>query len=847
MSERPPRELLPRPARLLLGATSPGISEQRLRKGVAGKVVIVTGASSGVGEATARQLGRAGAKVLLVARTTEALEALRDEIVAAGGEATVHPTDMGDMEQVERLAADALGQYGHVDVIVSNAGLSIRRWVSDSYERFHDIERTNAVNYLGPARLVMALLPSMRERGAGHIVNIASAGVAQPPLEWTAYIASKTAFETWLRGMAPEALADGVTTTSIHLQIVRSPMLGDFKMWRYTPAMSPDEAASMIGRAIVDRPRLISPIWARAAMPINAIAQAPIERGLSLYARFANPASKTPDSPRARAMVKATVVADEAVGGLLTILGSRAVRPVRPDRLARAGLALRRYGTTPAAAAAVAAELHPHRQAVIDEDGAITFGELDRRAKALAGALHHHFDLRAGMKVAIMGRNHRGFAEAAVAVTRLGCDLVLLNTDYAGPQLADVLERENAVAAVHDEEFAGVFEGSGFAGTRVLMGATSDDPGLPTAEALIAAGAPQPPAPRQSGHAILMTSGTTGTPKGVARDGADLTRLAPLVAGGLPTLSKFKPTPRSGKPVFVAPPLFHMYGLYGLLGAFLYGSPIVITRRYDAEATLRAIADNNVEVLLAVPTMLKRIMDLPGAVRERHSAASLRMVLCGAAPLPPDLATAFMDEFGDILYNGYASTELGSGTIATPKDLRAAPGTVGRAPYGVALKILDDEGLELPRGETGRIFVGSAFAFDGYTTGDMGSKDVIDGLMRSGDVGHLDKRGRLFIDGRDDDMIVSGGENVFPQEVEDLLLAHPAIADAGVVGVSDDAFGQRLAARVVLKDGASATADELRDHVAASLARYKVPRDVEFADTLPRTSTGKLQRRKLVG
>ena len=342
-----------------------------------------------------------------------------------------------------------------------------------------------------------------------------------------------------------------------------------------------------------------------------------------------------------------------------------------------------------------------------------------------------------------------------------------------------------------------------------------------------------------------MTSGTTGTPKGVARDGVDVGRLVPMLLGLLPGLAKFKPTPRSGKPIFVAPPLFHMYGYIGLVGAFAYGSPIVITRRFDAEKTLRAIEEHGAEVLLAVPTMLKRIMDLPPAARDSYDPAQLRMVMCGAASLPPDLAIAFMDAYGDVLYNGYASTELGSGTIATPKDLRAAPGTVGRAPHGVTVKILDEEGLELPRGQTGRIFVGSAFLFEGYTSGGRGSKDVIDGLMRSGDVGHLDERGRLFIDGRDDDMIVSGGENVFPQEVEDLLVGHPAIADAGVIGVPDDDFGQRLAAYVVLKEGATATEDELKKHVGASLARYKVPRDVEFVDSLPRTTTGKLQRRKL--
>jgi fatty-acyl-CoA synthase len=175
--------------------------------------------------------------------------------------------------------------------------------------------------------------------------------------------------------------------------------------------------------------------------------------------------------------------------------------------------------------------------------------------------------------------------------------------------------------------------------------------------------------------------------------------------------------------------------------------------------------------------------------------------------------------------------------------MRTAPGTVGKPTAGVKLRILDERGQRLGPGETGRIFIGSPLVFDGYTGG--GSKEVIDGMMSTGDLGHLDEQGRLFIDGRDDDMILSGGENVFPQEVEDLLSGHDAVADAAVFGVPDDEFGQRLAARVVLIDGAEASEDELKGYVRERLARHKVPREIAFVDELPRNATGKLQRRKL--
>ncbi len=827
--------------RLLIGATGRGISDHRLREAVAGRIVLITGASSGVGEASARRLAAAGATVLLVARRRELLENLRDEIMAAGGSAFVHPCDLADSDRVGALVEEVLAQHGHVDVVVSNAGLSIRRWVSDSYDRFHDFERTTNVNYLGPVRLLLGLLPSMRERGSGHIVNVATIGVDFPAMRWSAYIASKAAFETWLGGVAPEIRPDGVTVTSIHLQLVRSPMLGPFRMWRYIPGMSPEEAAGLVARAIAAKPRTIAPMWARIGGPLTGVAQAPVERALAGYAARVGSGEPVPVPGVVRVLAQSARVAEEALAGAGTIAASRAVRPVRPDRLARVLRAQRRYGFTPALVAALGAELHRDRTAVIDERGALTFGELDARARSLAGALHSHFDLGAPQRVAIMCRNHRGFVEAAVAVSRLGCDLVPLNTEFAGPQLADVLARERVAAAVHDQEFEPVFAAAGFAGPRITAWHDGEVHG-PTLEALLAVGERDAPAPRATGRIVMLTSGTTGTPKGATRTlGAGA--LAPLAVAGLLDLARIKPTPRSGAPLVVAPPLFHLYGLIGLMAAFGLGSPIVIRRRFDAEATLASVAEHRAEVLLAVPTMLGRIMDLPAPALSRHDCSSLRMIVSGAAPLPPELGSAVMDQFGEILYNGYASTEVGAGTLATARDLRRAPGTVGRPVAGVKIRILDDEGLELPAGRTGRIFVGSPMLFDGYSGG--GGKETIDGLMSTGDVGHFDRGGRLFIDGRDDDMILSGGENVFPQEVEETLVAHADVEDAAVFGVKDPDFGQRLAAFVVLKPDATVSREELKLYVKAQLARHKVPREIAFVEELPRTSTGKLQRRRL--
>jgi acyl-coenzyme A synthetase/AMP-(fatty) acid ligase len=219
------------------------------------------------------------------------------------------------------------------------------------------------------------------------------------------------------------------------------------------------------------------------------------------------------------------------------------------------------------------------------------------------------------------------------------------------------------------------------------------------------------------------------------------------------------------------------------------------------------------------------------------------VVAASGSALPGDLAQSWMDEFGDHLFNIYGSTECAWATIASPSDLRLAPGTAGRPPMGTVVRLYDDQGQEVPTGEPGRIFVGNSMLFEGYTGG--GSKDVIDGLMATGDVGRFDESGRLYVEGRDDEMIVSGGENVYPAEVEDCLVRHPHVVEAAAIGVDDEQFGQRLRAYVVLRDPDAASADDLREHVKRNLARYKVPRDVEFLDQLPRNSTGKVVKRDL--
>jgi fatty-acyl-CoA synthase len=275
----------------------------------------------------------------------------------------------------------------------------------------------------------------------------------------------------------------------------------------------------------------------------------------------------------------------------------------------------------------------------------------------------------------------------------------------------------------------------------------------------------------------------------------------------------------------------------------LLGSTFVLRRKFDPEECLAEVARHRCDSLIVVPVMMQRILELPEETRRKYDVSSLKAVCASGSAVSGDLARKWMEAFGDTLYNLYGSTEVAWATIATPEDMRVAPGTAGRPPRGTVVRLYDERGREVPPGATGRIFVGNEMLFEGYTGG--GSKDVIDGLMSTGDVGRMDEQGRLFVEGRDDEMIVSGGENVFPQEVEDLLARHEAVEEAAAIGVDDKDFGQRLRAFVVTRKGASVTDDELKAYVKQRLARYKVPREVVFVQALPRNATGKVVKREL--
>jgi fatty-acyl-CoA synthase len=530
-----------------------------------------------------------------------------------------------------------------------------------------------------------------------------------------------------------------------------------------------------------------------------------------------------------RGLLKRSV--DEAFSAA-ALLASGAVTVAPPQRYVRTLRGLHAYGPVGLLVSA-GAELHGETTAIVDERGTSTFRELDERSNALANAwLAAGFE--PGASVGILCRNHRWLFEALAAAAKVGARTLLLNTDFAGPQLRDVCVREEVELLVHDEEFTAVVREYAPPLGRVL--AWTDSAAGPTLDEVIAGADPdRPPRPETLQRLVLLTSGTTGTPKGAPRDlGRSL-----IAPGGFLSKIPF----RTGRTAFIAAPAFHSWGLLSSMMALAVGDTVIVRRRFDPVATLDAVAEHRCDVLTMVPVMLARVLALGEDERWLRDTSSLRIIALAGSALAPELAVRTREVFGDVLYNLYGSTEVSFATVATPEDLREAPGCVGRPPVGVTVKLFDEQGKPVLRGEIGRIFVGNSFQFAGYTGG--GGKEVIDGLMASGDVGHLDRRGRLYVDGRDDDMIVSGGENVFPREVEDLLESHDGIVEAAVIGVPDPDFGQRLRAFVVTTRGADLDEDAVRDFVKANLARFKVPRDVVFVDALPRNPTGKVLKREL--
>jgi acyl-CoA synthetase (AMP-forming)/AMP-acid ligase II len=506
------------------------------------------------------------------------------------------------------------------------------------------------------------------------------------------------------------------------------------------------------------------------------------------------------------------------------LLSSGLLGPPGPLTALRLARELHRSGTNLYALLAVAAARWPDRTAIIDDDGALSYRELQAETESLARQLFGH-SVGAGHSVGIMCRNGRNFVAAVFAAGLVGADIVPLNTDFRSNALASALDTHQIRTMFADSEFCEQIREVD--GSVTVIDPADIEPRPADARPKVAA----------SGRIILLTSGTTGVPKSAPRS----PRLSLGVGVGVTLLERTGL--RVGSRIMLAAPMFHGFGLGTLVLAVSLGGTVMTHRRFDAETTLARASLQRADGLTLVPIMLARIMELPQQVRARNPVPSLRIVISSGDRLDPSLVRRFMDAYGDILYNAYGATEIGIGALATPGELRRAPETVGRPVAGCPVRIFSRSGKPVGPRVTGRIFIGGELTTDGDAVG--GAKAVIDGLTGTGDMGYLDNAGRLYIVGREDDMIVSGGENVYPRALENALAEHPDVAENAVVGVPDEQFGRRLAAFIVAALGRDIDIAALREYLKGRVSRFEQPRDIHIVDSIPRNSAGKVLRREL--
>jgi fatty-acyl-CoA synthase len=498
------------------------------------------------------------------------------------------------------------------------------------------------------------------------------------------------------------------------------------------------------------------------------------------------------------------------------------IRPVlpRPSLLKLATVPL--HVPSLSTAVQLQAATQPSRVAIVDERGGQTWRQLDERVSRLANALRDRAS--DGDRVAFLLRNGREAVECYAACARAGTPPVPVNTWSSAAELEHVAATQRPAVVITDPEHAEA-AAAAFGDGRLLV--TGD-----AYEAALAAASPRRPLVRGTATIVTHTSGTTGRPKGAERD---------LSGEALSALTGFLekvPLTRDDE-LCIASPLFHALGQGILAVALVVGTTLVLPPRFDPEELLQTIAERETTAVVLVPVMLRRLLE----VADAPPTPSWRIGLLSGSALPAALQERAEQRFGRIFYDLYGSTEVGWAAIATPRDKQERPGTVGSPSGGMVVVAVDDDGRPVPPGEVGQIRVQSAMSFRGYT-GIEGSEPV-EGAIDTGDLGHVDADGYVFLSGRADDMIVSGGENVYPSEVEAVLDHHPDLLEAAVVGVPDEEYGEVLHAHVVPREGATLAAEDVIAYAREHLARFKVPKRVHLREHLPRNAAGKVVKGEL--
>jgi long-chain acyl-CoA synthetase len=472
------------------------------------------------------------------------------------------------------------------------------------------------------------------------------------------------------------------------------------------------------------------------------------------------------------------------------------------------------------------------------------FGRALRATRGL-----HELGIGAGDRVALLLRNSIEFLEASIATVPLGASAVPINWHWRGDEIAHVLLDSGAKALVVHADLWSAIAPSVPADVALVVvpadgdGAAADLPGGALSwPDWLAANEPWARPPEAAPVSVIYTSGTTGQPKGVVRTPAtDEQREATHAM--LDEIFGLAP----GERTVIPAPMYHAAPNVYALAAAIRGMDMTIMTSFDAEEFLRIVADHRVTVTQMVPTMFVRLLALPEQVRSRYDLSSLRWIVHAAAPCPPEVKWAMINWLGPIIAEYYGGTETGPVVFCTSEEWVAHPGTVGRAIERAIVKVFDADGRELPPGESGEVYMWLDVWPDFTYAGDDEKRRAVerDGLVSCGDIGYLDADGYLYLNDRRSDMVISGGVNIYPAEIEACLLSLEGVRDCAVFGIPDDEFGEALAAHVELDDGARLSSDAVRDHVRSNLATYKTPRVVEFSDSLPREDSGKIFKRRL--
>jgi acyl-CoA synthetase (AMP-forming)/AMP-acid ligase II len=468
------------------------------------------------------------------------------------------------------------------------------------------------------------------------------------------------------------------------------------------------------------------------------------------------------------------------------------------------------------------ARAHPERIALVDDRESLRYGELWRRVEVVAVALRTSYNLGPGRRVAVACRNHAAAITTICACSRLGAHVVLVNPEQSAASLLALAERQRFDLFVYDEELAPVVAQMS-ATTHTLSVAQESAVSLDGLAAQFTRTDVRLP-PARTGEIVVLTSGTTGQPKAAGRKPSPLNVLPPFLALLARTnLAAYRS-------LYVATPIYHGYGLAMLLIGLALGAELYVTRRFEAARSCGLIARHRIAAVTLVPLQLQRMLRF-----DSSALASLRCVVAGSAPLSPALTRDALDRLGPILFNLYGTSEAGFAILAPPELLGRKPGTIGRPLAGVRTRIVGPAGAEVTGTRVGQLCISSAWTADGR------------GWIATGDLAYRDDEGDLTLCGRVDDMIVSGGENVYPLELEHVLQQHPDVEAVAVVGIPDSEFGQRLKAVVVPKRGVHSDEAALRAWLKPRVARYQMPAVVEFRAELPYTVLGKLDRRALRG